>query len=74
MIFDGEKLKITVLDKLCVNIECIYSRWKEWVLKDDNAKYLQAFYVIDSDTPIYILINGWTIRGINQKNIKGRFL
>lgn len=74
MIFDGEKLKITVLDKLCVNIECIYSRWKEWVLKDDNAKYLQAFYVINSESTLYTLINKWTIHGIDKKNIEGRFI
>ncbi len=74
MRFDGESLTIILEDESCVDITQIYSKWKEWVLKDDNAKYLQAFYVIDLDEPTYTLINGWIIEGINRENIKGRFL
>lgn len=48
----------------------VYSRWKEWVMQGDNAKWLPAFRVSGGDpigggkiSPIYFfLINGWTIR------------
>lgn len=48
----------------------VYSRWKDWVLLSDNAKWAAAFRVVGGDpigggrfAPIYFfLINGWTIR------------
>lgn len=47
-----------------------YSRWKDWVLTDDNAKYLQAFSTLGGDEiatgefvgDFYFLENGWKIK------------
>jgi hypothetical protein len=72
--FNGEKKIINVSNEYKVEITDIYSAWKRWVLKDDNAKYLQAFYVINSESTLYTLINKWTIHGIDKKNIEGRFI
>lgn len=51
--------------------EDIYSDWKEWMLIQDNSKYLPALRSIGGDTidagngiyagDIYFLINGWKI-------------
>jgi len=54
--FNGKNKTIKLLDNNPINNEYIYSRWKEWVLEDLNAKYLPAFEVIDDE---YVLINGW---------------
>ena len=48
----------------------IYSRWKEWVMADNNAKYLPAFRSIGGDSlggalyvSLYLFLqNGWRIR------------
>ena len=47
----------------------VYSAWKEWVLVEDNAKYLPAIRGIGGDITtgslkagdIYFLINGWRL-------------
>jgi len=70
--FDGvQKLIIidTGITELDVKID-LYSDWKEWVLIDDNSKYLAAISVVGGD-PIsltrslgstFFLENGWRIR------------
>ena len=48
----------------------IYSRWKEWVLLTDNAKFLEAFRAEGRSptgpstfsTPYFFVTNGWKIR------------
>ncbi len=50
----------------------VYSAWKEWMLIDDNSKYLPALRTIGGDPAplgsgrfagdIYFLINGWQIQ------------
>ena len=59
-----------VLDSANVSVQYIYSRWKEWVMQDDNAKYLSAFYTLGGDplggglyvASYFFLMNGWRIR------------
>ena len=60
----------------------IYSDWKEWLLIDDNSKYLQALRAVGGD-PLpgskalgvtYFLMNGWRIRpyeGNHTMNVNG---
>lgn len=71
--FDPEhKLIILNENVTSFSVADIYSRWKDWIIKDDNAKYLPAFYSIGGDIvdptigttiPLYaFLINGWRIR------------
>jgi hypothetical protein len=54
----------------------LYSAWKEWVLINDNAKYLQAFSTTGGD-PIsltisvgsyFFLENGWKIRPLESNH------
>jgi hypothetical protein len=63
--FDGTLREIKICGEL-VSTQFIYSRWKDWVLTDMNAKYLPAFRVDDTnETPYHILDNGWTILSIS---------
>jgi hypothetical protein len=47
-----------------------YSRWKDWMLTDDNSKYLAAFSTLGGDEiatgefvgDFYFLENGWKIK------------
>lgn len=65
-----------VLDSTFVDVQDIYSRWKEWVRLDDNAKYLQAFRVVGGDPlggPLFVslycfLLNGWRIRPMESNH------
>jgi len=71
--FDGTNKLITCLSgTISFTAQEIYSRWKEWVLTDDNSKYDEAFRSVAGD-PIsdtqsispYIFLNtvdGWRIR------------
>lgn len=67
--FDPVNKRI-VLDSAYVTAGQIYSRWKEWVLTDDNTKYEQAFSVLGGDplggglfvASYFFLMNGWRIR------------
>lgn len=70
--FDGPN-KIIIVNNGVTQISVktdLYSDWKEWVLTDDNSKYLPAFRVIGGDNitetvsvdGTYFLINGWRIR------------
>lgn len=72
--FNGNDKIIEIKCDGIINIEEIYSSWKKWALSDDNLKYLQAFYVINSNKQCYTLINDWIIVGVDKNNIKGRFL
>jgi hypothetical protein len=72
--FDGANKLIIVNDGPTHDWDAqeVYSRWKEWVLTDDNSKYVEAFRSVAGD-PIsntqnispYIFLNntaGWRIR------------
>lgn len=67
--FDPSTKRI-ILDSSYVEVQDLYSRWKEWVMTDDNAKYQQAFRVVGGDPlggNLYVslycfLLNGWKIR------------
>jgi hypothetical protein len=77
--FGGQKVTFDGISKLIlinegetnINVRSdIYSNWKEWILYDDNAKYIQALTVLGGD-PItdttfvgltYFLENGWRIK------------
>jgi hypothetical protein len=53
-----------------VEVQDIYSAWKEWVLVSDNVKYLPAMRAVGGDAisdtktlgSTYFLTNGWRIR------------
>ena len=71
--FDGvDSLIILPAATPSINVQDMYSRWKEWTLVGDNSKYAPAFTTIGGD-PIgggqsvaaYIFLNttaGWRIR------------
>jgi hypothetical protein len=69
--FDGNTKIITVNTGITsISVQDVYSRWKDWVLISDNAKYLQALAVIGGD-PIsniqslgttFFLENNWQMR------------
>lgn len=70
--FDGPN-KIIICDSGVTSFTTagLYSRWKEWVQQDDNAKYQPAFENSVGGNPLgggvalgayYFLTNGWTIR------------
>ena len=48
----------------------LYSRWKDWAISSDNAKYEQAFRVVGGDPTVggntiagyFFLTNGWKLR------------
>ena len=73
--FDPSTKRI-VLDTTYVEVQDIYSRWKEWVQTGDNAKYLPAFRVIGGDSlggSLYVslycfLLNGWRIRPMESNH------
>ena len=70
--FDGPTRTITEIAggiDNTLDVQEIYSEWKEWVRLSDNAKYLPAFRTIGGD-PVsptqnagitYFLLNGWLI-------------
>ena len=63
-------VKRIVLDSASVTAEEIFSRWEDWMLLSDNAKYLPAFRHAGGDElggglfiPNYLfLLNGWRVR------------
>lgn len=68
--FNGATKRIVLsTGTTAVDLEDLYSRWKDWVLTSDNSKYLQAFRTVGKDpdgeggfTGSYIFImNGWSI-------------
>ncbi len=70
--FNGETRRINInADQTAIDVKLdLYSDWKEWVLEDDNAKYLPAFSttggdeISDSESvgDYYFLENGWKIK------------
>lgn len=56
--FNGTTQIITI-DEYKINVETVYLSWKDWVLKDNNSNYLNAFV---KENNVYYLINGWDIR------------
>jgi hypothetical protein len=67
--FDPANNRI-VLDSASVSAAEIYSRWVDWVVLSDNAKYLPAFKQVGGDDlggglsipPYLFLLNGWRVR------------
>jgi hypothetical protein len=70
--FDGiNKLIIINSDENLIDVQRdIYSAWKEWLLYDNNARYLQAIDTVGGEPTVagqrldvtYFLINGWKIK------------
>ena len=73
--FDGVNKIIQLNNTSSFSILDSYSRWKDWVMLNDNAKYLPAFsYVggepttgLDTLGITYFLTNGWRIRPFNSE-------
>ena len=70
-IFDGPN-KLIILNDGVTQFEVVelYSRWKEWVMLSDNAKWAQAFRSVGGEpigggqtiAPYIFLVNGWKVR------------
>jgi len=69
--FDGINKIITVASGITsIDIQDVYSRWKDWTQVSDNLKYPKAFSVVGGDptitdqyiTPYYFLENQWRMR------------
>lgn len=69
--FNGSgKLIICDAGTTSLDMKDVYSRWKQWVITSDNAKYPEAFSAIGGDSLVggkflgttYFLENGWKIR------------
>jgi hypothetical protein len=69
IVFDPAAKRI-VLDSTSVTASELWSRWADWVVLSDNAKYLPAFRQAGGDDlsaglsiPAYMfLLNGWRVR------------
>lgn len=67
--FNGDLKRIYVTDASSIIVRNIYSAWKNWLLLDNNLRYIQAFRVVGGDptlagqtSPVYyFLTNGWRI-------------
>lgn len=67
--FDPTNRRI-ILDSASVTPEVIFSRWEDWMVSGDNAKYLPAFAHVGGNElggglyiPNYFfLLNGWRVR------------
>ena len=69
--FDGpNKLFILAPGTVSLDVQDLYSRWKEWVALTDNMKYAQALRVVGGDPTVgansisnyFFLLNGWRVR------------
>lgn len=73
--FDPANRRI-ILDSASVTAEEIFSRWEDWMLLSDNAKYLPAFRHAGGDDlggglfiPNYLfLLNGWRVRPMESNH------
>lgn len=73
--FDAANKRI-VLDSTAVSAYEIFSRWEDWLLLSDNAKYLPAFRHLGGDAlggglyaPNYVfLLNGWRVRPMESNH------
>ena len=67
--FNGASKRIYITNTASVAIKEVYSAWKNWLVLDDNLKYLQAFRAVGGDptasgqtAPVYyFLMNNWKI-------------
>lgn len=77
--FSGSTKQIIVkpnVTEIDVKID-LYSDWKEWVLEDSNARYLEAFRTFGGDPTIsgqyapsyFFLTNGWRIVVGNDEDV-----
>jgi hypothetical protein len=75
--FNGPSKTITLAaGQTTVSVAEMYSRWKDWVMQSDNAKYLDAFRVVGGDPlggGVFATINvfirndyGWRIKPPEQ--------
>lgn len=82
--FDGDNKLILINDGVVeIDVQTdIYSAWKEWLLVETNARYLQAIDTVGGEPTVagqfldvtYFLINGWKLKpysGSYQLNIIG---
>lgn len=70
-VFDGPNKKIYISPEILeISVkDNIYSEWKEWVMKDLNARFTPAIRVIGGDSlgsglyagDLYFLMNSWQI-------------
>ena len=76
IIFDSANRRI-VLDSANVSASELWSRWSDWVMLSDNAKYLPAFTQVGGDDlgsglliPPYIFLqNGWRVRPMESNHL-----
>jgi len=69
IVFDPATRRI-ILDSASTSAAEIYSRWADWVVVSDNAKYLPAFRQVGGDDlggglsipPYLFLLNDWKVR------------
>jgi hypothetical protein len=69
--FDGAN-RLCILDSGSteLNVKDMYSRWKEWVILSDNAKFLPFLDVVGGNQTVgansissyFFILNGWRIR------------
>lgn len=67
--FDGPN-KLVILSTTSFDAKDLYSRWKDWMILTDNAKYEQAMQAVGGEPTsatnfvpsFYFMINGWKIR------------
>lgn len=72
--FDGINKTIQLNTTSSFEVTEMYSRWKDWVLVSDNAKFLQAFRFVGGDPTVggkslgitYFLTNNWVIQPFAQ--------
>lgn len=69
--FDGATKRIIATSgTTTLDVRDVYSRWKDWVAADDNARWAGAFRVVGGDpiggvnsvAPYFFLLNGWRLR------------
>ena len=69
--FDGaSRLIILPAGALALDVQDMYSRWKEWLVEGDNLKYAQALRVVGGDPTVgnnsianyFFLMNEWRVR------------
>lgn len=73
--FDPATQRI-ILDAAAVTASELWSRWADWTVLADNAKYLPAFKQVGGDDlggglsipPYLFLLNGWRVRPMEQSH------
>jgi len=73
--FDPANKRI-ILDSAAVTATELYSRWVDWMVLSDNAKYLPAFLSTGGDDlggglsipPYVFLANGWRVRPMESSH------